>query len=245
MSPEHLLWLSISVLVVAFLYSSVGHAGASGYLAVMAIFGMEQGLIKPTALGLNVFVAALATWQFYRAGYFSWSLFWPLALLSIPGAFLGGFLHLPTPVFKIVLGGVLLLSAGRFLIPTMVEKAVNPPARPLAIGLGGGLGLLSGLTGTGGGIFLTPLLIFMRWAETKTASAVSAAFILCNSVAGLLGSVSATKSFPQCTLLLSGAAILGGAAGSYLGARYLNAPTIRRLLAVVLMIAGIKLILTS
>ena len=127
----------------------------------------------------------------------------------------------------------------------MVEKAVNPPARPLAIGLGGGLGLLSGLTGTGGGIFLTPLLIFMRWAETKTASAVSAAFILSNSVAGLFGSISATKSFPQCTLLLSGAAILGGAAGSYLGARYLNAPTIRRLLAVVLMIAGIKLIMTS
>ncbi|MCX6978106.1 MAG: sulfite exporter TauE/SafE family protein [Verrucomicrobia bacterium] len=143
MSPEHLPWLSISVLVVAFLYSSVGHAGASGYLAVMAIFGMEQGLIKPTALGLNIFVALLATWQFYRAGYFSWSLFWPLALLSIPGAFLGGFLHLPTPIFKIVLGGVLLLSAGRFLIPTMVEKAVTPPARPLAIGLGGGLGLLS------------------------------------------------------------------------------------------------------
>jgi uncharacterized membrane protein YfcA len=245
MSSDHLPWLSISVLVVAFLYSSVGHAGASGYLAVMTIFGMEQGLIKPTALGLNVFVAALATWQFYRAGYFSWSLFWPFALLSIPGAFLGGFLHLPPPMFKIVLGGVLLLSAGRFLIPKMVEKAVNPPTRPLAIGLGGGLGLLSGLTGTGGGIFLTPLLIFMRWAETKTASAVSAAFILSNSVAGLLGSVSATKSFPQCALLLAGAAILGGTAGSYLGSRYLNAPTIRRLLAVVLMIAGIKLILTS
>lgn len=244
MTPEHLPLIILCVLVVAFLYSCVGHAGASGYIAVMTLFSMAPAAIKPTALVLNILVACLGTYQFWRAGHFSWRLFWPFALLSIPFAFLGGYLNLPTHVFKIVIGIVLLLSAARFLIRPPAEREPHEPSRPVALGVGGGLGLLSGLTGTGGGIFLTPVLIFMHWARTKTASAVSALFILVNSISGLLGNFSATKTFPAFALPLAGAAVLGGAVGSYLGSRRFPVAIIKRLLAFVLTIAGFKLIFT-
>jgi uncharacterized membrane protein YfcA len=241
-SVEHLPLLIAAIVVVAFLYSSVGHAGASGYLAVFALFGIAPAVMKPTALLLNILVACLGSWQFARAGFFSWRLFWPFALLSIPCAFLGGYLNLPAHIFKIVIGAVLLLSALRFIIQRPVERPAHPPSRAVSLSSGAGLGLLSGLTGTGGGIFLTPLLIFMHWAPTKTASAVSAMFILVNSLAGLLGNFSATKNFPQFGIPLAVAAVAGGAAGSYLGSRHFPQQTIKRLLAIVLTIAGIKLI---
>ena len=244
MTPEHLPFITLGVLVVAFLYSSVGHAGASGYIAVMSLFSMAPAAIKPTALVLNILVACLGSYQFWRAGHFSWCLFWPFAVLSIPCAFLGGYLNLPTHVFKIVIGIVLLLSAVRFLIRPPAECEPHEPSRPVALGLGGGLGLLSGLTGTGGGIFLTPLLIFLHWSRTKTAAAVSALFILVNSIAGLLGNFSATKTLPGFALPLAGAAVLGGAAGSYLGSRRFPVTALKRLLALVLTVAGFKLILT-
>jgi uncharacterized protein len=243
-TPEHLPLIVLCVLVVAFLYSCVGHAGASGYIAIMTLFSMAPAAIKPTALVLNILVACLGTYQFWRAGHFSWRLFWPFGLLSIPFAFLGGYLNLPTHVFKIVIGIVLLLSAARFLIRPPAEREPHEPSRPVALGVGGGLGLLSGLTGTGGGIFLTPVLIFMHWARTKTASAVSALFILVNSISGLLGNFSATKAFPAFALPLAGAAVLGGAVGSYLGSRRFPVAIIKRLLAFVLTIAGLKLIFT-
>jgi uncharacterized membrane protein YfcA len=244
MAPEHLPLIALCVLIVAFLYSCVGHAGASGYIAVMSLFSMAPTAIKPTALVLNILVACLGTYQFWRAGHFSWRLFWPFALLSIPCAFLGGYLNLPTHVFKIIVGIVLLLSAARFLIRPPAEREPHEPSRPVALGVGGMLGLLSGLTGTGGGIFLTPVVIFMHWARTKTASAVSALFILVNSIAGLLGNFSATKIFPGFALPLALAAVLGGAVGSYLGSRRFPVTTIKRLLAIVLLIAGFKLIFT-
>ncbi|TAL22476.1 MAG: sulfite exporter TauE/SafE family protein [Nitrospirae bacterium] len=239
---EYLPFIAVGVLIIAFLYSSVGHAGASGYIAVMSLFGLAPATIKPTALVLNILVACLGTWQFRRAGYFSWKLFWPFALLSIPLAFLGGYLNLPAHIFKVIVGIVLLFSALRFISHGSEDAEPHEPSRPVAVAVGGGLGLLAGLTGTGGGIFLTPLMIFMRWARTKTASAVSALFILVNSVAGLLGNLSATRKLPAFALILVVAAALGGAAGSHLGSRRFSHTVIKRMLAVVLIIAGVKLI---
>jgi uncharacterized membrane protein YfcA len=241
---EQLPLLACGVLLIAFLYSSVGHAGASGYIAVMSLFGLAPAVIKPTALALNILVASLASWQFWRAGHFSWKLFWPFALLSVPLAFVGGYVTLPTRAFKILVGAVLLFSATRLLMrpPANLEK--DAPSRPLALSIGAGIGLLSGLTGTGGGIFLTPIMVFKHWARVRKAGAVSALFILFNSLAGLLGNLSATKAFPAPAFVLLGAAGAGGALGSYLGSHRFDPAVIKRLLAVVLIIAGGKLILT-
>lgn len=244
MQPEWIVFLSIAVFLIAFLYSSVGHAGASGYIAVMTLFSLAPEEIKPTALVLNILVASIGSWQFWRAGHFSWRLFWPFAVLSFPLAYVGGYLNVPAHIFKAMVGFVLLFSALRLLMPTVSGREVRLPSKPLSMTVGAFLGLLSGLTGTGGGIFLTPILLFMRWATTKTAAAVSALFILVNSVSGLLGNISATKSIPSLALPLGVAVILGGAMGSYLGSKKLQSTTIKRLLAVVLTIAGIKLILT-
>jgi uncharacterized membrane protein YfcA len=244
-ATEYLPLLVCAIFVVALLYSSVGHAGASGYIAVMTLFGLAPSVIKPSALALNVLVASLGSIQFYRAGHFSWALFWPFALLSVPLAFVGGYLNLPTHVFKVLVGLVLLFSAARLLLRPPPDQEVSPPSRPIALSVGAGLGLLSGLTGTGGGIFLTPLLLLMRWARTKSAAAVSACFILVNSVAGLLGNVSSTKSLPTPAAPLAVAALIGGALGSYLGSTRLTHTVIKRLLAVVLLIAGAKLVATA
>ncbi len=244
MATETLLLLTAGVFVIALLYSSVGHAGASGYIAVMSLLSLAPAEIKPIALALNILVASIGSFQFWRAGHFSWSLFWPFALLALPFAFIGGYLNLPTQVFKVIVGIVLLFSAAQFFFRPPAEGDPHPPARPLAVGVGAGLGLLSGLTGTGGGIFLTPLLIFMRWARTKNAAATSALFILLNSSAGLLGNFSATQTFPRFGISLLVAAGIGGLVGSHFGSRRFEPTLIKRLLAVVLVIAGFKLILT-
>lgn len=236
--------LSLAILVVAFLYSSVGHAGASGYIAVLTLFGLAPGVIKPTALVLNILVASIGTWQFWRAGYFSRRLFWPFALGSVPLAFFGGYLNLPSPWFKVLVGIVLLCSAARLCCVSPPEQAEAPPSAPVSVGLGAGIGFLSGLTGTGGGIFLTPLLLFKKWATIKTAAAVSVVFILVNSIAGLLGNLSNTKQFPSLALGLALAAGVGGWIGSSCGSRRFPATAIKHLLAIVLVIAGLKLILT-
>ncbi|HVM48443.1 MAG TPA: sulfite exporter TauE/SafE family protein [Candidatus Acidoferrum sp.] len=243
MTPEQLPLLALGVLVVAFLYSSVGHAGASGYIAVMSLFSLAPGVIKPTALLLNLLVAGIGAWQFWRAGHFSWGLFWPFAATSIPLAFLGGYLNLPARAFEVVVGVVLWLSALRFLVNPSSDEVLREPARPVSLGIGAGLGLLSGLTGVGGGIFLTPLLLLMRWARTKAAAAVSALFILVNSAAGLLGNVATTRHVPKLAGVLAVAVVMGGALGSYYGSRRFPHTVIKRLLAVVLLIAGAKLML--
>ena len=244
MAPETLWILTAAVFAVAILYSSVGHAGASGYIAVMSLLSVAPAEIKPIALALNILVASIGTWQFWRAGHFSWPLFWPFALLSVPFAFVGGYLNLPSHLFKSLVGIVLLLSAVQFLLRPPAESEPHQPPRLVAVGMGGLLGLLSGLTGTGGGIFLTPLLILMRWARTKSAAAVSAPFILLNSASGLAGNISATKSFPGFAWALVLAAVIGGSIGSWFGSQRLPHLAIKRLLAVVLTIAGFKLILT-
>ena len=237
--------LAILIFAAALLYSSVGHGGASGYLAAMALFGLAPEAMKPAALSLNICVALIATWRFSRAGYFSWPLFWPFAVSAVPFAFLGGAITLPDQFYKPIVGAALLFAAYRlFRHFPATGTATRPVSLPIAIASGSGIGLLSGLTGVGGGIFLSPLLLFMRWADLRHTSAVAAPFILANSIAGLLGHLTSVKYIPAPIAWWIPAAVLGGFIGAELGSRRLASPILRRLLAVVLVIAGVKLIVT-
>ena len=239
---DDIIILSSLIFAAGLLYSSVGHAGASGYLAVMALFGLAPEVMKPTALVLNILVAAIASVQFHRAGYFSWKTFWPFAVSSIPFAYIGGSLSIPGNVYKQIVGLVLLFAAYHFFNKKQ-SSATNPsrqiPVLP-AILAGAGIGLLSGMVGVGGGIFLTPLILFMGWAGTKQAAGVSAVFILVNSIAGIAGHLAGVKFLPDVIYILGFAAVLGGLIGSYMGSRRFANETIYQLLAVVLFIAGVK-----
>jgi uncharacterized protein len=232
------------IFVAALLYSSVGHGGASGYLAAMALFGIAPAVMKPTALCLNIVVAAIAAAKFYRIGCFDRALFWQFALGSIPCAFLGGSLVIPNYFYKPIVGLVLLYAAIRLgLINTSQPQQPNSPPIWLAIGLGMAIGLLSGLTGVGGGIFLSPLLLLMGWATMKQSAGVSAAFILVNSIAGLLGYLTKFPTLPSSLWLWAIAAALGGWIGAEYGSKRIGSRMLQQLLAVVLVIAGVKLIL--
>ncbi len=237
----------LAIFTVAVLYSSVGHGGASGYLAVMAFLAVEPEVTRPTALVLNLFVASIGAYQFYGSGFFSWRLFWPFAVTSIPFAFLGGMVSLPTNIYKIVLGLVLLFAAFRLAWKFASDNDdVREPAIWLALVIGAVIGLLSGLVGVGGGIFLTPVLLLMHWSETKTAAGISALFIFVNSVAGLTGRLyqnpAELQVLPSSVWFWIFAAIAGGALGSRLGATKFNSLTLRRVLALVLFFASVKLI---
>lgn len=239
--------LAVAILLMAALYSSVGHAGASGYLAAMALVGLAPAVMKPTALTLNILVATIATVRFYRAGYFSWRIFLPFALSSIPFAFLGGRLILPNQIYLRVVGVVLLFASYRLWAHASKSQTddIEVKAVPiyLAVLIGAGIGLLSGITGVGGGIFLSPLLLLAGWAATRQASGVAAAFILVNSIAGLAGHLTNVRNLPDAIYLWGIAAVVGGVIGTELGRRRLAAKTLRRLLAVVLIIAGVKMML--
>jgi uncharacterized protein len=232
--------------VIAFLYSSVGHAGASGYIAVMTLCGLAPATIRPMALLLNILVAIIGSIQFWRAGHFNWQLFWPFALLSIPAAALGGYVQLPTTVLRLLLGVVLFFSAARLFFRKADPPEIRRPRFPTALTVGGVIGLLSGLTGTGGGIFLTPLLLFTRWARMREASAASAVFILVNSISGLIGYFAGKHQPPsfRLALYLAIVAVTGGFFGSYLGSHRFPVRVISLFLATVLLIAGSKLIFT-
>ncbi len=233
----------LAIFIVAILSSSVGHGGASGYLAVMALLAVAPEITRPTALVLNVFVATIGTIQFFRAGYFSWRVFLPFAITSIPFAFVGGMITLPTTVYKIVLGVVLVLAAIRLAWNLRSEPEVREPNIVIALIIGAVIGLLSGLVGVGGGIFLTPILLLMNWSETKTAAGVSAMFILVNSISGLAGNYSQVIALPSNVWIWITAAVVGGLIGSTLGAKRFDSITLRRVLALVLLFAGVKLML--
>ena len=238
--------LTILIFLAAILYSSVGHAGASGYLAAMALMGLTPDVMKPTALCLNILVATIATARFARAGYFSWTIFWPFAMTSIPLAFLGGAIRLPFHYYNAAVGAVLLFAALRLIYSaTKTTQAETKPAPFFAALLaGGGIGLLSGLTGVGGGIFLSPLLLLANWATMRQTAAVSAAFILVNSIAGLAGNLASVQYLPPQIPIWAVAAGVGGIIGSELGSRRVAPTAMRYTLAAVLVIAGCKMIFT-
>src|SRR5438445_1138891 len=244
MDNTQLVLLCLAIAVIAFLYSSVGHAGASGYIATMTLFGLAATVIRPTALVVSILVATVGAVQFWLAGHVSWKLFWPFAVLWVPASYLGGHIQPSASILRILIGLVLLFSAARLIFRRGDPAETVAPSKPTAVGVGAGLGFLSGLTGTGGGIFLTPLLLFRRWAHIRQAAAISAVFILVNSIGGLVGYFTAVRSLPVLGLYLAISAIIVGTSGSHLGSRRFPVRAISILLAIVLAIAGTKLIFT-
>jgi uncharacterized membrane protein YfcA len=244
MPVSETLIIAILFLVGAALYASVGHGGASSYLAVMGLFSLAPDVMKPTALALNILVAGVATFKFYRAGLFKWGLFWPFAVASIPAAFVGGAVMLPARWYKIVVGVVLLYAAVWMFLSAMrpISKETHPPPLRAALIAGLAIGFLSGLTGVGGGIFLSPLLLRMGWAETRVTSGVAAPFILVNSIAGLLGHIASVSRLPPSVPVWGAAALIGGWIGASYGSKRAPVPVLRQLLSLVLVVAGAKLI---
>lgn len=238
--------LTAGMLVAAFGYASVGHGGASAYLAAMALAGIAPQEMRPVALLLNILVSALATWKFWRAGHFRWRLFWPFAAVSIPFAYIGGAITLPGQAYKVLVGLVLLYAAWQLWHSVRAGEEMRELSEPplgWAMLIGAAMGLLAGLTGVGGGIFLSPLLLMLGWAGTKQTSAVAAPFILVNSIAGLAAIVLAKSApLPSYVWILAPAVIIGGWLGAEYGSRRFANPVVRRMLAIVLALAGAKMI---
>ncbi|HEY0949850.1 sulfite exporter TauE/SafE family protein [Nocardioides sp.] len=241
------LMIGVFVLLSAILYSSVGHGGGSGYLAVMALFAVSTDVMRPAALVLNIGVASIGAIAYIRRGAFSFRALWPFAATAIPAAYLGGRMDVPGLIYKPLLAAVLLYSAYYLFSPRSVphdDPDLKPPIAP-ALASGGGLGLLAGLTGIGGGIFLSPLLLFNGWCSTRKASGVAAVFILVNSAAGLAGQLGTLASIPLASMAVwLPTALVGGYLGSLYGSRTTATKNIYRLLALVLVVAAVKLLLT-
>lgn len=238
--------LLILLTIIAFLYSSVGHGGASGYLAVMALMGVAPTLMKPSALVMNLAVSLFSFIGFYRAGFFKFKLFWPFAITSIPMAFIGGTMTLSDSIYKKILAACILISIFRMLYQfkqsEQTEKSIN---LALALLSGASIGLISGMIGIGGGIILSPFMLMMRWSSLKETAAVSALFIFVNSLSGLYGQmqkggIHLTENMQYALI----ATIIGGLLGSYFGSQKFNVPTLRYLLSIGLIIACLKLVLT-
>lgn len=232
--------------VVAFLYASVGHGGASGYLALMAIFAISPLVMKPTALLLNLFVSSVSFFQFYRGGHFRWKVFWPFVSTSIPFSFLGGTMAIESNLYKKILGVLLIIPVVRFFFfPNLDPKDQKTPNVPLSLLIGSVIGLLSGMIGIGGGIILSPILILLKWTDQKQTAAISAAFIFVNSVAGLAGQLIKGISFTTDMFFYVVVAFVGGIAGAYFGSLKLPQTALKYVLAFVLAIASYKLLLTT
>lgn len=245
--PAWLLLLGL-VFAVAVAYSSVGHGGASGYLAVLSFFGFAPQVMAPSALLLNLLVAGLSFLSYFRAGYFVPRLLWPFLLTSVPFAFLGALLGTSAKVYGLLLAGALIFAAVRLIVAMPkggTEPLVKPPSLWVALPVGAAIGLISGMVGVGGGIFLSPIILLLGWADAKRTAAASAAFIWINSAAGLYGHLSRTTVDWSALAWLVGAAFAGGLVGSWLGARRLESIWLRRILGVVLLLAAIKLLRSS
>jgi uncharacterized membrane protein YfcA len=243
--PLALATLLALIIAAAVLYASVGHGGASGYLAVMALMGLSPLLMKPAALAMNIAVAGLVFMRLARAGHFDVRLFLPFALGSIPLAVVGGAWTLTDTGYRLIVGMALLLAAVRLFYDQRDSEALTRPPLWVALAIGGALGLLSGLTGVGGGIYLSPLLLFLRWTHMRSNAALAAAFILVHSIAGLSGYAMSGQPCPDGLPWLVLAAFAGGMIGSELAVRRLAPVQIKKLLGVVLVIAGAKMIATT
>ena len=231
----------IPFFLVSFLYSTVGHGGASGYLAIMALLAVDLTFFRSTALGLNIIVSFLGTLAYLKAGYFTGKLFWPITLAAVPFAYIGGSLEIQANHFRIILGLALCFALMRLFKPESTDKKVKFAVMWQMILFGSLIGFLSGLIGVGGGIFLTPLVIFMKWGSTRTAAAISSPFILINSTAGLLGLKPDLCDFHSFFPLLASTVLVGGLTGSIWGSHFAASKQIRLLLACVLGLAAFKL----
>jgi hypothetical protein len=238
-------WLPLILGVAAILYSAVGHGGASAYIALMALAGMAPTEIRPTALTLNLIVSGIAAARFMRAGQFDWRVFWPFAMTAVPAAFFAGRVDLPESTYKLLLGLALAAAAARYMVWPQLDatREKRVPAVPLALACGAALGALAGLTGIGGGVYLSPLLIFCGWARPKEAAGVAAAFIFVNSLAGFLGRAPTLGSYPDNVLAMGVAVLVGAAIGTTISLGAFTQQIIVRTLGIVLGVAAFSILL--
>lgn len=243
LSSIDILIFTVPLFFMSFIYSSVGHGGASGYLALMALFSFAPEKLRPIALVLNVFVSAISFWSFKKNKHFKWSLFYPFAISSIPAAFLGGWIEIDPSIYKITLGAFMFLAVLRLLrlVPSnsQKERIINIP---VALLIGATIGFLSGLIGIGGGIILSPVILLLAWGKVKETAAVSALFILVNSLAGLAGQISNSITIPQESYIFLPIVLIGAYLGSKWGSEKLKDKQLNYVLALVLLVAGVKLI---
>ena len=232
--------------LVAFLYSSVGHGGASGYLALMAIWGIAPEVMKPTALLLNLFVSLTFFIQFYRGKHFNWKIFLPFAIASVPMAFVGGLVTVDADIYKKILGILLIIPITRFLFfPNITVKELRKANIGLSLLIGAAIGFLSGLIGIGGGIILSPVLLLLKWADMKRTAAISALFIFVNSISGLAGQFTKGIQFSTDMYAYVAIAFAGGICGAYFGSLKFGQTILKYVLAAVLIMAAYKLLFTG
>jgi uncharacterized membrane protein YfcA len=231
--------------IIAFLYASVGHGGASGYLALMALFSFPVLFMKPAALTLNILVAGISFYYYWKEGHFNWKLFYPFAIASIPASFVGGFMNVNPTLYKQILGVLLLISVARMVYSKFGVQKDQKIKRTLAMSLllGATIGFFSGMIGIGGGIILSPLILLLGWGNIKETAAVSALFIWVNSISGMTGLLSSGALIPKEVIIIAGFAIIGGIIGGYFGSKKMNNYILKYVLSVVLVIAAIKLLL--
>ena len=240
---ETIIIFYVLLFLVAFLYSSVGHGGASGYLALMAIFSISPDVMKPTALLLNLFVSMTSFIQFYRGGHFKWKIFLPFAVVSVPAAFLGGLITVDAEVYKKILGLLLLIPIVRFLFfANITVKDIKKSNVFLSLLIGASIGFFSGLIGIGGGIILSPVLLLLKWTDMKQTAAISALFIFVNSLSGLAGQLTQGIHFSPDMFGYVIVAFIGGLCGAYLGSIRFRHTVLKYMLAIVLMAAAYKLL---
>ncbi|MDZ7720176.1 MAG: sulfite exporter TauE/SafE family protein [Balneolaceae bacterium] len=242
---EFPLYLLLLFLLIAFIYGSVGHGGASGYIAVLTLTGYFSPELVPVVLILNILVSSIALYNYGSRGHFEWSLFWPFAVTSIPAAFLGGYVTVGANLFFTIVGMVLLLMAGIVFLRTLKKEEIEqnkPVYIPVALLSGLVIGFTSGLIGVGGGIFLTPFMLFLGWGKLKNIAAVSALFILVNSTSGIIGHAVSTQIQWPLALYFVIPVVVGGFIGSRFGVKSVKAYYIQYLLSIVLLIAGIKML---
>lgn len=244
MDQSLVLYLALAIAAAAALYSSVGHGGASAYIALMALAGLAPEEVRPAALVLNIIVAGLGAFRFIRAGRFDWRVFWPFAITAIPAAFLAGRIDIPEHIYRPLLAFALAAAALRYLVWPQIDaiKPSTPPSALVALPAGAALGALAGLTGIGGGVYLSPLLVFAGWADPQRATGIAACFIVVNSLAGLAGRASSLAMLPSFLPWLAGAAIIGAVIGTTWSLKGLNRTNILRVLGIVLGIAAAALI---